>query len=397
VAPRASPALDDEARQVSIVDLMRANERRRTQVTTSEATRTARRAAATILLLSAALAQAQDAKPPARPPTPSQATAPAPYAVVKKLKIGGEGRWDLFAVDARTHRLYVPRSDHVLAIDAETGAVVGQVKDTKGVHGVALVPDLNRGFTSNGQDASMTVFDLKTLEVLGKVKAGTNPDAILHDPASMRVFCFNGKSKDVTALDAAVDFAKEPATERLDLGGKPELAVADGKGRIFVNIEEKNEVVRFDAKSLKITGRFALAPGEEPSGLAIDVENHRLYAACGNKMMVVLDAETGLVLATPPIGAGVDGAGFDPATGTAFCSNGEGTLSVVRETGPMRFEVVQTLATQKGAKTMALDPATHRIYLPTAEFGPAPAVTLEQPHPRPRIVPDSFTILVVDR
>jgi DNA-binding beta-propeller fold protein YncE len=332
-----------------------------------------------------------------------RATAPAPkeaagaYRVVKTLKIGGEGRWDLFAIDSRTQRLYVPRTDHVLVLDANEGKVLGQIDGTNGVHGVALVPELERGFTSNGKDASITVFDLKTLAVLGKVKAGTNPDAILYEPATKRVLCFNGKSNDVTAIDAAADPAKDPSPARLELGGKPELAVADGKGQVFVNLEDTSEVVRFDAKTLNVTARWKVAPGQQPSGLAIDVEHHRLFAGCGNKMMVVLDSETGKVLAAPPVGQGVDGAGFDPATATAFTSNGEGTLTAVRETSPGKFEVVQTLATQKGAKTMAIDPATHRIYLPTAEFGPAPAPTPDQPRPRPSVVPGSFVILVVDR
>jgi DNA-binding beta-propeller fold protein YncE len=333
-------------------------------------------------------------------PTPSAPAAKEPaaaYRVVKTLKVGGEGRWDLFAIDSRTQRLYVPRSDHVLVVDADKGTVLGQIDGTKGVHGVAVAAEFERGFKSNGQDASMTVFDLKTLAVLGTVKAGTNPDAILYEPSTKRVLCFNGKSDDVTAVDAGADLSKDVATERLELGGKPELGVADGKGAVFVNIEDKSEVVRFDAKTLKVTARWPLAPGEEPSGIAMDAEHHRLFCACGNKMMVVLDSETGKVLATPPIGERVDGAGFDAATGTAFASNGDATLTAVRETAPGKFEVVQTIATQKGARTMIVDPSTHRLYLPTADFGPAPAPTADQPRPRPSIVPGSFVILVVDR
>jgi len=341
-------------------------------------------------LLAAATAGGQD-------PAPAAAAPAAPYRVVKKLEIGGEGRWDLFAIDSRTKRLYVPRSDHVIVIDADSGAVLDRIDDTEGVHGVALVPELERGFTSDGRDGAMTVFDLKTFAVLGKVKAGTNPDAIVYDPASRRVFCFNGRGNDVTAVDAAVDLSKEGVTDRLELGGKPELAVADGKGQVFVNLEDTSEVVRFDAKTLRITARWPLKPGEGPTGLAIDVERHRLFSACDNRKMVVLDAETGKVLATPAIGDGVDGAAFDPATGTAFSSNGDGTLTAVRETSPGTFEVVQTLATQRGARTMALDPTTHRIYLPTAEFGPAPTPTPGQQRQRPSIVPGSFAILVADR
>jgi DNA-binding beta-propeller fold protein YncE len=341
----------------------------------------------------AAVAFADDPKPAA----PAAKEPADGYRVVKTLKIGGEGRWDLFAIDSRTQRLYVPRTDHVIVVDANDGKVVGQIAGTDGVHGVALAPDVERGFTSNGKDASMTVFDLKTLAVLGKVKAGTNPDAILYEPTTKRVLCFNGKSNDVTAVDAAVDLSKDAVTERLDLGGKPELGVADGKGQVFVNIEDKSEVVRFDAKTLKVTARWPLAPGEEPSGIAMDAEHHRLFCACGNKLMAVVDSETGKVLATLPIGERVDGAGFDAATGTAFASNGDATLTAVRETSPGKFEVVQTIATQKGARTMIVDPSTHRLYLPTAEFGETPAPTKEQPRPRPAIVPDSFVILVVAR
>jgi DNA-binding beta-propeller fold protein YncE len=333
----------------------------------------------------------------AAPAAPTGPAAWKPYVVAKTLNVGGDGRWDLFAIDSATQRLFVPRSDHVLVIDAGSGAVLGRIDDTKGVHGVALVPGLNRGFTTNGQDASMTVFDMKTLAVLGKIRAGTNPDAVIYDPASGRVLCFNGKSHDVTAVDAAADLSHDVLGERLELGGKPELAVADGAGQVFVNIEDTSEIVRFDSRTLAVTARWPLAPGEEPSGLAMDVAGGRLFAACGNKTMVVLDAETGTVLATPPIGSGVDGAGFDPGAGAAFASNGEGTLTVVRETSPGTFEAVQTLATKKSARTMIVDPATHRIYLPCAEFGPTPEATAEQPRPRPPIVPGTFAILVVDR
>jgi DNA-binding beta-propeller fold protein YncE len=346
-------------------------------------------AVAALALALAPVALAEDPKP-ASPTT-------SPYKVAKTLKVGGEGRWDLLAVDSRTHRLYVPRSDHVIVVDAEDGRVVGQIPDTPGVHGVALVPELDRGFTSNGKDASITVFDLKTLATLGKIKAGTNPDAIAYDPASKRVFCFNGKSNDATVVDPSVDPAKAPESARIELGGKPELAVSDGKGWVFVNLEDKSEVVRIDTKTMKVTARWPLAPGEEPSGLSMDVEHRRLFAACANKTLVVLDADNGKVLANPPIGEKVDGAAFDPATGSALTSNGDGTMSVVRETSPGKFEVVQTLATKTGARTVVLDPSAHRLYLPTADFGPAPAASAGEPRPRPSIVPDSFVILVVDR
>jgi len=330
--------------------------------------------------------------------TSPAASEPPSYRVVRTLHVGGDGRWDLFAIDSATQRLFVPRSDHVIVVDAESGAVVGRIDGTKGVHDVVLVPGLHRGFATNGQDASMTVFDTRTLAVLGKVKTGTNPDAALYDDATKRVFCFNGRSDDVTVVNADVDPSKDAATTRVEVGGKPELAVADGEGNVFVNVEDKNEVVRIDARSLRITARWPLAPGEEPSGLAIDAKNGRLFAACGGtKTMAVLDASNGALLATLPIGDHVDGAGFDPATGCAFASNGDGTMTVVRETSPGAFAVVQTVATKQGARTMAVDPTTHRVYLPTADFGPAPAPTAEAPRPRPTMIPDSFVILVVDR
>jgi DNA-binding beta-propeller fold protein YncE len=333
--------------------------------------------------------------PPA--PAPLPAPTPASYRVARVIPVGGEGRWDLFAIDPRTQRLYVPRSDHVLVVDAASGTVAGEVKGTKGVHGVALVPGLDRGFTSDGQDGAMTVFDLKTLAVLGKVKAGTNPDGILYEPSTNRVLCFNGRSDDVTAVDAACEPSKEVATQHLGLGGKPELAVADGRGAVFVNIEDKNEVVRLDARTLSVTARWPLAPGEKPSGIALDPERRRLFCACGNRTMAVLDADSGAVLASPPIGDRVDGAGFDPGTGCAFASNGDGTLSVVRETAPGKFEAVQSLATRAGARTMTVDPVAHRVYLVTAEFGATPAPTAADPRPRPAVVPGSFVILVVER
>jgi DNA-binding beta-propeller fold protein YncE len=332
-------------------------------------------------LLLAAILRAQ-ADGPAKPP--------APYRVVKTLKVGGEGEWDLFALDSRTQRLYVPRSDHLIVVDAADGTIVGTLEDTPGVHGVALVPELERGFASNGRDESITVFDLKTLKVLGKVKAGVNPDAILYDPASKRVLCFNGFSRDVTIVDPSADFSKEVTPERLDLGGSPELGVADGKGLVYVSIADRDEVARIDTSTWKITARWPLKPGESPVGIALDPEHHRLFSGCENGKMVILDTETGKVLAALRAGDGVDGAAFDPSTGTAFTSNADGTLTVVRETSPGTFEVVQTLATRWGARTMVLDPTTHRIYLPTADFQRTAKGDVAP-------VPGSFMILVVDR
>jgi YVTN family beta-propeller protein len=315
------------------------------------------------------------------------------YHVIKKLQLGGEGFWDYLTVDGAARRLYVSRSTHVQVVDLATDSLVGDILDTPGVHGIAVAPELNRGFTSNGRANTCTIFDLKTLKALGQVNTGTNPDAILYDPASKKVFAFNGRSNDATVFDAA---SGEVATT-IPLGGKPEFARSDGKGKIYVNIESTSEVVEIDSRKLVVLRRFSLAPGEEPTGMGFDSEHHRVFSGCSNKIMTVLDLDAGKVIATVPIGDRCDGNGFDPSTGLAFSSNGEGSLTVVRESSPGNFEVVETVPTQRGARTMAIDPQTHNIYLPTAEFGPAPAATPENPRPRPTMVKDSFVILVVGK
>ncbi len=317
--------------------------------------------------------------------------ARAAYHVVKKIPIGGDGFWDYLTVDAAARRLYVSHGTHVVVVDLGTDKVVGDIPDTPGVHGIALAPELGRGFISCGRANAATIFDLKTLKVLGQVNTGQNPDAILYDPASQRVFTFNGGSGDATAFEAATG----KVVGRLAFGGKPEFAQADGAGTVWVNIEDKSEVVSFDSRKLAVLGRVPLTPGEEPSGLALDAARHRVFSGCRNKLMTVLDTGTGKVIATVPIGDRVDGNGYDPETGLAFSSNGDGTLTVAKETGPGTFAVVETVATQAGARTMAIDPRTHAIYLPTAQFGPAPAATAENPRPRPPLVKDSFTVLVV--
>lgn len=315
------------------------------------------------------------------------------YRVLTKFEVGGEGRWDYVTVDPDAHRLYVPRSTHVMVLDTEGGKSVGDIPDTEGVHGVALAPDLSRGFTSNGRANTATIFDLKTLKVLETVKTGENPDAILFDPFTKRVFTFNGRSHDATAIDAAD--GKVAGTVKLD--GKPEAGVTDGQGRVFVNIEDTSEIVRLDSKELKVTARWSLAPGEGPSGLALDAKNHRLFSVCGNEKMVVLDADSGKVISTVPIGKHVDGAAFDPETGCAYSSNGEGTLTIVHADDSTHYSVVQTVQTQPGARTLALDPKTHKLYLPTAAFEAAPASAPATSRARPNMLPNSFTILVVGK
>jgi YVTN family beta-propeller protein len=322
-----------------------------------------------------------------------QQKSPLGYHVTSRFKLGGEGGWDYLTFDAKGGRLFISRSTHVMVVDVDKGTVVGDIPDTQGVHGVALVEDLNKGYTSNGRTSSVTVFDLKTLKVLKQIPVGKNPDAILYDPASKRVFTMNGASNDATAIDARTD----TAAGTIPLNGRPEFAVSDERGHVFVNLEDKSTVVEFDPVKLAVLARWPIAPGEEPSGLAIDRKHARLFSTGANKTLVVLNAETGKVVASLPIGGNVDGAMFDPETGLAFSSNGDGTLTVIHEDSPDKFTVVGNVTTQRGARTLALDTKTHRVYLVTAEFGPPPAPTPERPRPRPSIVPGSFTLLVVGR
>jgi DNA-binding beta-propeller fold protein YncE len=316
------------------------------------------------------------------------------YHVVTTYKVGGDGGWDYLTADSDARRVYISRGTHVMVIDADSGKSVGDIADTQGVHGIALAADLGRGFTSNGREGTVSIFDLKTLETSGKVKVGDNPDAILYDPATKRVFTFNGRSQDSTAIDGAS--GQVLGTIKLD--GKPEFAASDAKGEVFVNIEDKSEIQVIDPNKLAVIAKWPLAPCEEPSGLSIDRKNRRLFVGCDNKMMAVVDADSGKVLATPAIGDGVDATTFDPETGLAFASCGQdGVLSVVKEESPTKFSVAETVTTQKGARTLALDAKTHNVFVVTAQFGPRPAATADNLHPRPAIVPDSFVVLVAGK
>jgi DNA-binding beta-propeller fold protein YncE len=319
---------------------------------------------------------------------------PSGYHVAKTLKLGGDGGWDYLTVDAKARRVYISRGTHVMVVDADTGAVVGDIPNTNGVHGIAIAPDMDKGFVSDGRDNTVTIFDAKTLKTLGTATTGKNPDAIIYDPASKRVFTFNGSSKDATAIDAKTG----TVAGTIPLGGKPEFAAADEKGHVFVNIEDTNEIVQFDSNKLAVENRWKIAPGEGPSGLAMDRKHRLLFSVCSNKLMVVVNADNGQVVTTLPIGAGTDAAGFDPETGYAFSSNGgDGTLTVVHEDSPDKFAVVENVPTLRRARTMALDTKTHQVYTVTAEFGAAPAPTTEQPRPRPPMVPGSFTLLILSR
>ncbi len=315
------------------------------------------------------------------------------YKLEKKVTIGGEGGWDYLYFDAASKRVFISRGTHTMVTDAD-GKVLGDILNTLGVHGVALATEFNRGFTSNGRANSVTIFDLQTLEPITEVKIeGQNPDAILYDAASKRIFTFNGRSNDATAIDAKTG----TIAGTVPLGGRPETGQADGAGKVYVNVEDKSQIVEFDAKTLKVLNTWSLTPCEEPSGLAFDVRHKRLFAGCHNKMMAVVDASSGKVVATVPIGTGVDANAFDPGTGFAFASCGDGTMTVAHEDAADKYTVVENVATQRGARTMTLDPKTHRVYLVTAEFGPAPALTAENPRPRPPMVPGSFTLLIFGR
>jgi DNA-binding beta-propeller fold protein YncE len=315
------------------------------------------------------------------------------YHIIKRLKVGGEGGWDYLTVDGAARRLYISRSTHVMVIDLDTDKVVGDIPNTPGVHGIAVAHELNRGFTSNGKADTSTIFDLKTLKVLGEVKTGGNPDAIIYDPVSKKVFTFNGRSKDTTQFDAV----SGKVERTIPLGGKPESAAIDGKGKVYVNIEDTSQVVEIDSPNSRESRRFSLNPCEEPTGMGLDPEHHRVFSGCHNKTMTILDTTAGNVIATVPIGENVDGNGFDAGTGLAFSSNGDGTLTVVRESSPGKFEVVETVTTQRGSRTMAIDSKTHTIYLPAAQFFRPKESMQAGSKPRPVMVKDSFEVLVVGK
>ncbi|HEY2460345.1 MAG TPA: YncE family protein [Candidatus Acidoferrum sp.] len=310
------------------------------------------------------------------------------YHVIKTVSVPGDEGWDYLLVDAAARRVYISHGTHVVVMNADTYAIEGDIPDTQGVHGIAVASDLGRGFVSDGRANQATIFDLKTLKTIGTVPTGTNPDAIVYDAVNKRVFTLNGRSKDTTAINAA----DGTVAGTLALGGKPEFAVADGKGSIYVNIEDTSEIVQFDAQKLTETHRWSIKPGEEASGLAMDLKTRRLFATAGNKMIAVMDADSGKIVATPAIGAGVDAGGFDPESKLVFASNGEGTLTVIHEDSPDKYSVVETVETKRGARTMALDTKTHKIFLPTADFDPpAPGER------RGKMKPGSFVVLVVGK
>jgi YVTN family beta-propeller protein len=315
------------------------------------------------------------------------------YQVTSRFAAGGEGGWDYLSFDVDGGRLFITRGTHVMVLDAATGKVVGDIPETPGVHGVALATDLGVGATSNGKAGNVTIFDLKSLKKTGEVKAGTKPDAILYDPSSHYVFAFNGNSHDTTVIDPA----KATVVATIPLEGAPEFAATDLRGHVFVNLEDKNEIAEIDAKKLTVLAHWPLKGCDGPTGLAMDRKNNRLFSVCANQVMTVLNAENGKLEATVAIGKHPDAAGFDPETRLVFSSNGDGTMTVVHQDSPNKYTVVQTVPTALGARTLALDPKTHTIYLVTAKFGAAPAPTKEQPRPRAAAIPNSFEVLVVGK
>ena len=314
-----------------------------------------------------------------------------PYKLLNEIPIGGEGGWDILMVDSGAHRLYLSHATKVVVIDLEKNAVAGEITDMPGVHGFVAAPETGFGFSTNGKENKVSVVDLKTLKTVSKLDSGANPDAIVYDPKRSEVYVFNHSGNSATVIDAKA--AKVVAT--IPLGGSPEFAAVDsGAGRVYINIEDKSMVEVIDAAKHEVTAHWPLAPGEEPSGIALDAAHHRLFATCHNKMMEMVDTDSGKVLGSVPIGTGVDGAAFDDGTQLAFASCGEGTTTIAKEEAPDKLTVVQTLKTERSARTMALDPATHRIYLPSAQFEAAATPSPGASPTRPKMVPNTFKLLV---
>src|SRR5271167_2252111 len=317
--------------------------------------------------------------------TMNAASNSSDYRLVEKITLGGEGGWDYFEVDPATGHVFIPRGDHIQVVDSG-GKQVADIGNAHGTHAIVFAPELKSAFLS--AEGSVDVLDMEKMEVVRGIKLpGKDPDAILYDASTKRVFTFNGGgTKDATAIDAGTG----KVVGSVPLGGKPEFAQTDGDGHIYVNIEDKNQIVAFDSKTLKVLHTWPIAPCKEPSGLAIDVEHKRLFAGCHNQLMAMVDYTNGNVVATVPIGQGVDANRFDPGTGLVFASCGDGAITVAHEDSPDKYTVVQTISTQLGARTMALDTKNHNVYTVTAKLGPPPSPTAADPNPHPTIFPDTF-------
>jgi YVTN family beta-propeller protein len=313
------------------------------------------------------------------------------YKFLQEIPIGGEGGWDILTIDSAAHRLYLSHATKVVVVDLEKNAVAGEITDTPGVHGFVAAPEAGVGFSTNGKENKVSVVDLKTLKTISKLDSGEGPDAVVYDSKRGEVYVFNHKGNSATVIDAKA--AKVVAT--IPLGGSPEFAAIDsGAGRVYINIEDKSEVEVIDMAKHEVTAHWPLAPGEEPSGIALDAAHHRLFTTCHNKMMEMVDTESGKVVGSVPIGTGVDGAAFDDASQLAFASCGEGTTTIAKEEAPDKLTVVQTLKTERSARTMAIDPATHRIYLPSAQFEAAATPSPGASPTRPKMVPNTMKLLV---
>jgi len=319
-------------------------------------------------------------------------TVASNYKIVNKIHLEGDAGWDYIVADDSTGYLFVSHGTMTQVVDMSKGVLIATIPNTNGVHGIAIAHSLNKGYISCGRDSSVKVFDLKTFATFTRIEVtGQNPDAILFEPVNKRIFTFNGRSSNATIIDATTD----RVIETIKLEGKPEFSVTDGKGNGFVNIEDKSKINLINGKTMQVENVWPIAPGEEPSGLAIDKENNILFSVCDNKFMIILDALTGKIISTLPIGERVDGVAFDPELKCAYSSNGEGTMTVVKEENKDSFKVLENVITQRGARTITFNKKTHHIYLPTAEFEAAPAATADNPRPRPKIKPNSFVILEI--
>jgi YVTN family beta-propeller protein len=328
---------------------------------------------------------------------PVQTPGPSGYTLEKTIKLGGEGGWDYITFDSDARLLYISRATKVIALNVDTGKVVAEIPDTQGVHGIALAMELGRGFISDGKANDVTIFDMKTLKTIGTAPAGSNPDAIVFEPVTRRVFAMNGRSNSATVIDAV----SGKVVGTIPLPGKPEFAVAGGRGSVFVNIEDKSEMVRIVAEKMEVAATWPLAPCESPTGLAMDRVHRRLFAGCQNKMMAVVAEDSGKVIATPAIGEGVDACAFDQGTEYAFASNGQSaTMTVIHEDSPGKFSVVENVPTKRGARTMTIDRETHQVFLVTADFPAptaAPGAAADNPHAKAMPIPETFVVLVYSK
>ncbi len=324
---------------------------------------------------------------------PSLFAAPPTYQVTRKFTLGGEGWWDYVVPDPPRHRLFIGRQNRVMVVNERNGKLLGAVLGIDGAHGVALVPQTQRGFATSGNDGTIVMFDLESFKSLARIPAAEDADAILYDSASKRVFSFNGDAHSATVVDPAAG----KLVTNIPLGGKPESGASTGDGKVYVNIEGTNEIAEIGASALNVTRRWSTAPCERPVSMAVDVAHHRLFSGCRSGVMAVSDYQAGTVVATVPIGQGVDGAAYDPEAGDVFTSNADGTLTVIHQDGPDEYHVVENVKTMPGARTMGLDPTTHQLFLVSSRFGPVPEATPDNPRPRPAMVPGSFTLIVIER